>query len=338
MAAPTFWNEPQESRQKVIDELKTVKAALDPWLDLEREVEELAQLAQLAESEADRAHLEDELSRLEARAEALDFQLMMSGPHDAKNAILAIHPGAGGIESCDWAAMLLRMYTRWAEANGFQTELLESVPNDEGGVKSATLAVRGPFAYGHLRSELGVHRLVRISPFDAQKRRHTSFASVDVVPEFDDDIAIEIRDADLQVDTYRSGGAGGQHVNKTESAVRLTHLPTGVVVACQSERSQHRNRAMALKLLKAKLFRMEEAKRDEELRKMYGEKGEVAFGSQIRNYVLQPYQLVKDVRTGVEVGDVNRVLDGDLEPFIKAFLRKRRAEGAGTGPLSARAP
>jgi len=215
------------------------------------------------------------------------------------------------------------MYLRWAERSGYQTEMIEMQPNDEGGIKTASVAVRGEYAYGYLRSEVGVHRLVRISPFDAQKRRHTSFASVDVLPDLDEDIDIEIEEKDLKVETYRAGGAGGQHVNKTESAVRITHLPTGVVAACQNERSQHRNRTMALKMLRAKLLRLQEMERDAELKKLYGEKGEVAFGSQIRNYVLQPYQLVKDVRTSEETGNVQAVLDGDLDPFILAWLRMR---------------
>ncbi|MGH7163337.1 MAG: peptide chain release factor 2 [Planctomycetota bacterium] len=319
---PDFWKD-AAGAQKVVAELKEVKAVADPWSRLREEVEGIAELAEVAEGEADRAEVAGHVAALERQAERLEFQLMMSGEHDAKSAIVAIHPGAGGHESCDWAEMLFRMYLRWAERGGYKQEILELQPNDEGGIRSATFAVRGDHAYGYLRSELGVHRLVRISPFDAQKRRHTSFASVDVVPEFDDDLEIVVEENDLKVDTYRAGGAGGQHVNKTESAVRITHLPTGLVVACQSERSQHRNRAMAMKLLKAKLYRMQEAKRDEALRKVYGEKGEIAFGSQIRNYVLQPYQLVKDVRTGFEMGDVNRVLDGDLDPFIEAYLRRR---------------
>jgi peptide chain release factor 2 len=248
---------------------------------------------------------------------------MMGGENDALSAIVNINPGAGGIESCDWAEMLFRMYTRWAEDAKFKSEVLELQANDEGGIKTATLAVRGPYAYGYLRSEIGVHRLVRISPFDAQKRRHTSFASVDVVPEFEDEVAVEIDDKDLKIETYRAGGAGGQHVNKTESAVRLTHVPTGVVVACQNERSQHRNKAMALRMLTAKLYRIQEMERDAELKKLYGAKGEVAFGSQIRNYVLQPYQMVKDVRTGQETGNVQAVLDGAIDPFIQAYLRKK---------------
>jgi peptide chain release factor 2 len=247
---------------------------------------------------------------------------MLSGEHDDKNAVVNINPGAGGIESCDWAEMLLRMYLRWSERRGFTTEMLEYQANDEGGIKRAVFAVRGPYAYGYLRSEIGVHRLVRISPYDAQKRRHTSFASIDVVPEFEDDNTIEIEEKDLRIETYRAGGAGGQHVNKTESAVRLTHLPTGVVAACQNERSQHRNKAMALRMLQAKLYRLQEMERDAELKKLYGEKGEVAFGSQIRNYVMQPYQLVKDVRTETETGNIQAVLDGDLDAFMEAYLKR----------------
>jgi peptide chain release factor 2 len=322
MARPDFWNDPHGARETVA-ERKALKARTEPWTDLAREVEGLGELLQAAEGDADLAEVEGAVAGLEERADRVELTLMLSGEHDALSAILSLNAGAGGIEACDWAAMLLRMYTRWAERDRYATELLDVQPNDEGGIKSATLAVRGEHAYGYLRSEIGVHRLVRISPFDAQKRRHTSFVAVDVVPEFEEDGAIEVLDKDLKVETYRSGGAGGQHVNKTESAVRLTHLPTGVVVACQNERSQHRNRAMALKMLRAKLYRLQEMERDAELRKLYGEKGEIAFGSQIRNYVLQPYQLVKDVRSGHETGNVQAVLDGDLDPFIFAFLRER---------------
>jgi len=321
MADPAFWNN-REKAKETVDELKRLKAATEPWVALESGITEAAELAELAEGEADCAEVEKAVTDLEAKAEHLEFQLSMSGAHDANPAILSINPGAGGIESCDWAEMLLRMYTRWAERAGFDTEMIEIVPNDEGGIKTASIAVRGPYAYGYLRSEIGVHRLVRISPFDAQKRRHTSFAAVDVVPEFDDEIEIEIDEKDLRIETYRSGGAGGQHVNKTESAVRITHEPTGVVAACQNERSQHRNRAMAMKMLKGKLFRLQEMERDAELKKLYGAKGEIAFGSQIRNYVLQPYQLVKDVRTGHETGSVNAVLDGEIDGFIEAYLRR----------------
>jgi len=322
MADASFWND-RAKAQETVDELKRVRAAAEPWTELAAGVKDVTELAELAESEADEAEVESAVRDLEKKAEHLEFQLMMSGPHDAKNAILSINPGAGGIESCDWAEMLLRMYTRWAERSGFTTETLELIGNDEGGIKTATIAVRGPYAYGYLRPEIGVHRLVRISPFDAQKRRHTSFAAVDVVPEFDEEVEIELAEKDLRIETFRSGGAGGQHVNKTESAVRIIHVPTGVVAACQNERSQHRNRAMAMKMLKAKLFRLQELERDAELKKLYGEKGEVAFGSQIRNYVLQPYQLVKDVRTDHETGNVQAVLDGEIEPFIEAYLRRQ---------------
>ena len=325
MERPDFWNDSQ-SAQDTVAELKKLRASIEPWTALAGEVEDLDELAQLAESEEDLGEVGGSLEDLEHRYEKLEFQLMMSGEHDDRNAIVSINPGAGGIESCDWASMLLRMYKRWAEDAGYDTEMLELQPNDEGGLKTAVFAVRGNYAYGFLRPEIGVHRLVRISPFDAQKRRHTSFASVDVVPEFDEDVAIEFEEKDLKIETYRAGGAGGQHVNKTESAVRVTHLPTGVVAACQNERSQHRNRAMALSLLKAKLYRIQEMERDAELKKLYGEKGEVAFGSQIRNYVLQPYQMVKDLRTDHETGDVQRVLDGDLDPFIQAYLRRRMGD------------
>jgi peptide chain release factor 2 len=322
MAQPDFWND-RKAAQTTVEELKGLRATIDPWVELENEVVDAGELVELAEGDEDAAEVAETVAQLEHRADHLEFQLMMAGEHDALSAIVSINPGAGGIESCDWAEMLLRMYTRWAEDAKFKSEILEVQANDEGGIKTATIAVRGPYAYGYLRSEIGVHRLVRISPFDAQKRRHTSFASVDVVPEFEDEVAIEIEEKDLKVETYRAGGAGGQHVNKTESAVRLTHVPTGVVVACQNERSQHRNKAMALRMLTAKLYRIQEMERDAELKKLYGAKGEVAFGSQIRNYVLQPYQMVKDVRTDHETVNVQAVLDGKIDPFIQAYLRKK---------------
>ncbi len=322
MEKPDFWND-TASAQKTIAALKILRATTDPWNELSSELEDAVELCGLIEEGEDLSEIEETAGILEQRFDRLEFRVMLSGEHDAGPAIISINPGAGGIESCDWAEMLLRMYTRWAERSKFKAEPIEVQANDEGGIKTATLAVRGPYAYGYLRAEIGVHRLVRISPFDAQKRRHTSFASVDVVPEFDDDAPIEIDEKDLRIETYRAGGAGGQHVNKTESAVRLTHIPTGVVSSCQNERSQFRNRKMAMKMLIAKLYRLQEMERDAELKKLYGAKGEIAFGNQIRNYVLQPYQLVKDVRTNVEVGNVQRVLDGDLDAFMEAYLRAK---------------
>jgi peptide chain release factor 2 len=323
MEKPDFWND-QSKAQEVVEELKGLRAVLDPWQELEADATGAVELCEMAEGAEDRAEVEAEVEGIENRLDKLEFQLMLSGEHDAKSAVLSINPGAGGIESCDWAEMLLRMYLRWAERRGYSTEMLEYQANDEGGIKRAVLAIRGLYAYGYLRSELGVHRLVRISPFDAQKRRHTSFASVDVVPEFEDDAPIELEEKDLRIETYRAGGAGGQHVNKTESAVRITHVPTGVVAACQNERSQHRNRDMAMRMLQAKLYRIQELERDAELKKLYGEKGEIAFGSQIRNYVMQPYQMVKDVRTDTETGNIQAVLDGDLDEFMEAFLKRKK--------------
>ena len=273
----------------------------------------------------------DDLERTVAdMAEALDsreLEMMLSGEHDGGNAILTIHPGAGGTESQDWAEMLYRMYMRWAEARGFRIETLDHQRGDEAGIKSATLLVRGHNAFGFLRAENGVHRLVRISPFDASGRRHTSFASVYTYPELNDDIEVEIQDKDLRIDTYRSSGAGGQHVNVTDSAVRITHQPSGIVVSCQNERSQHRNREMAMRVLKSRLYEMERRKRDEKRQAEEGAKKDIDFGSQIRSYVMQPYRMVKDHRTGREVGDVDRILDGDLDQFIRAFLLKRSISG-----------
>jgi peptide chain release factor 2 len=256
---------------------------------------------------------------------------MLGGPHDRKNAIVTVHPGAGGTESQDWAEMLLRMYFKWAERRGFKREVIEYQPGDEAGVKSVTFTLTGEYAFGLIGAEAGVHRLVRISPFDQAARRHTSFASVFVWPELDDDVDIEIEEKDLRIDTYRSSGAGGQHVNVTDSAVRLTHLPTGIVVSCQNERSQHRNRDMAMRVLKARLYDLKLKEQQAKLDQITGAKKEIGFGSQIRSYVLQPYQMIKDHRTKLEVGDVNRVLDGDLDPFIKTYLMQKASGTLGTG-------
>ena len=283
----------------------------------------LAEWAQAGEPVAE--DLSTGLDELGSEVEAAETKKMLGGEHDRKNAIITIHPGAGGTESQDWAEMLLRMYLRWTERRGFKREVMDTQPGDEAGIKSATLTVYGDYAYGLLLAEAGVHRLVRISPFDQAARRHTSFASLYVWPELPEDADIEIEDKDLRIDTFRSSGAGGQHVNVTDSAIRITHLPTGIVVSCQNERSQHKNRAQAMKVLKSRLYDIKLKEQEARLAQLGGEKRDIAFGSQIRNYVLQPYQLVKDLRTKEQTGDVNRVLDGDIDPFIKAYLMKKAA-------------
>lgn len=271
------------------------------------------------------AEMKSALESLEARIGELELTTVLAGEYDKGNAILSINPGAGGTESQDWAQMLLRMYLRWAEARGYRAEVIDLLPAEEAGIKSATVTVTGPYAYGRLKAEMGVHRLVRISPFDASHRRHTSFASVFVYPEIDEEIEVAIDEKDLRIDTFRSSGAGGQHVNVTDSAVRITHLPTGIVVSCQNERSQHKNRGMAMKVLRARLYDHYRREQDKEMAKLEGEKKEIAWGSQIRSYVLAPYQLVKDHRTGLETGNVEKVLNGEIEPFIDAFLMKGQA-------------
>ena len=276
------------------------------------------------------ADLTSHLAKLQEEVSKIETRTLLGGENDRSNAILSIHAGAGGTEACDWAEMLLRMYLRWAERQGFQAEVVEFTEGEETGFKSVTITVTGEYAYGLLTSEIGVHRLVRLSPFDANHKRHTSFASVFVLPEIDERIDIQIRDEDLRVDTYRSTGAGGQHVNTTDSAVRITHIPTGIVAQCQNERSQHKNRAVALKILRARLYEAEIEKKRAESRKMEDAKMGIDFGSQIRSYVLHPYRLIKDVRTRIEVGDTDRVLDGDLDPFIRGYLLSRRA-GAAAG-------
>jgi peptide chain release factor 2 len=267
--------------------------------------------------------IKTDLDSLKEEVESLELRNLLSGDLDKNNAILTIHPGAGGVESQDWAQMLMRMYLMWAERQGYKSEVLDVQPGEEGGIKDATITISGDYAYGYLSSEAGVHRLVRISPFDAKKRRHTSFASVVVFPEVEDDVDIEIRDEDLKMDTFRASGAGGQHVNKTSSAVRLTHLPTGIVVTCQNERSQHKNKAVAMKVLKAKLYDLEVREKEKKMEDIVGDKKDIAWGSQIRSYVLQPYRLVKDHRTGLEMGNVDAVLNGDIDRFIKEYLKAK---------------
>jgi peptide chain release factor 2 len=324
---PDFWDRP--GSKEILKERSILLEQKEKLQDIEQMHEELGLLLEMGEEEDDEAtihEVEQGLRRLSRKVRAAELERLLSGKHDASNAIVTIHSGAGGTEAQDWADMLLRMYLRWCERRGFEVRMLDLMPGDEAGTKSATFLVKGPFAYGYLKSEAGVHRLVRISPFDASGRRHTSFASVFVAPELDENIEIEIDDKDLRVDTYRASGAGGQHVNKTSSAVRITHLPTGIVVQCQNERSQHKNRAIAMKILKARLYELEQRKREEEKQKLHEEKKEIGFGSQIRSYVLHPYQMVKDHRTGVETGNVNDVLDGNLDRFIEAYLQKSLTE------------
>jgi len=304
---------------------KRLEDTLGTDADLERRVSDIAAYFDLArEGEAVTDELKKEIDDLREIAEKLETQTLLSGDNDMRNAIVTIHPGAGGTESQDWAEMLLRMYLRWAERQGFQADLNEYQAGEEAGLKSATFTVSGDYAYGLLTSEIGVHRLVRISPFDQAKRRHTSFASVFVAPEIDESIQVEVKPEEIRVDTYRSGGKGGQHVNTTDSAVRITHIPSGLVVACQNERSQHKNRDRAMKILKSRIYELELEKKREATRKVEDSKLDIDFGSQIRSYVLHPYRLVKDHRTKLEVGDVDRVLDGDLKPFIRGYLIARR--------------
>ena len=330
MSAADFWAD-QEKAQSVVAELKTLKAVVTPTAEIAAQAEDLETLLELAVEEGSEETLtevEAELADALARLEKLELRTMLSGPHDGGACYFSVHAGAGGTESCDWAEMLYRMYLRYFERNGFKVEEVDRLDGEEAGIRSATLYVSGPYAYGYLSCERGVHRLVRISPFDSQSRRHTSFASVDVLPELKD-IEVDIDwDKDVREDTYRASGAGGQHVNKTSSAVRLTHEPTGVVVQCQNERSQHKNRAEARKMLAAKLYQREQARRDAELAKVYGEKGEIAWGNQIRSYVLYPYQLVRDERTERKSPHTDRVLDGDIQDFIDAYLRSRAAQRA----------
>jgi peptide chain release factor 2 len=325
MASAGFWDNP-ESAQPVVSQLSALKSIIEPVEEIQREVKDLQELFEMAAAESDReelTQLEDDLTSLLKRCEQVELAGLLSKPEDAKNCFFSIHAGAGGTESCDWVNMLLRMYSRYFEKNKYKFRELEITPGEEAGIRSITLRVSGPFAYGKLSCEMGVHRLVRISPFDSQSRRHTSFAAVDCVPEFDDDIDIEIDEDDIRIDFYRASGAGGQHVNKVSSAVRITHAPTGIVVQCQNERSQHKNRAQAMKMLTAKLYMLEQQKRDAELAKLYSKKGEIAWGNQIRSYVLQPYRMVKDHRTDFQTGNVDAVLDGELEGFIESYLRHR---------------
>jgi peptide chain release factor 2 len=325
MAAPNFWDD-QKAAQTVINEANALKDLVSEFQSLEERYENLEVTYELVKEEPDedlQKELETEAKKLAKDFSEFELQLLLNEPYDKNNAILELHPGAGGTESQDWASMLLRMYTRWAEKKGFKVETLDYLPGEEAGIKSVTLLIKGHNAYGYLKAEKGVHRLVRISPFDASGRRHTSFVSCEVLPEFDDDIEVEIRPEDIKVDTYRSSGAGGQHVNTTDSAVRITHLPTGIVVTCQSERSQIKNREKAMNMLKAKLYQKKLEEQQAELAEIRGEQKEIGWGNQIRSYVFHPYSLVKDHRTNVEVGNVQAVMDGEIDIFIDAYLRSK---------------
>jgi len=322
MNDPEFWNDLERS-QKVNREIKALKNKVERYKKLWSKIEDLEVLIELALEEQDYSvtdEVSSSLRQLDKEVNAFNMETLLNGPYDRNNAIVSLHAGAGGTEAMDWVAMLFRMYTRWCEDKGYEVKVLDMLPGEEAGIKSVTFHVIGPNAYGYLRCERGVHRLVRISPFDASGRRHTSFASVDVMPELEDDTEIEIRPEDLRIDTYRASGAGGQHVNKTESAVRITHLPTGIVVQCQNERSQIQNRETAMKMLKARLLELKEREHEEKLRQLKGEVKKIEWGSQIRSYVFHPYNLVKDHRTGVETGNIQAVMDGELDQFINAYL------------------
>ena len=327
MSEASFWDD-QAAAQTVITEANRLKNIVNPCRAFRGEVDDLKAMLELVdeigenpEGESYQQEIIDTLGRLQPKLDQLELASFLSGTHDSCNALLTVNSGAGGTESCDWADMLLRMYTRWAEQAGFKTEVLDIQPGEETGVSSATIRIEGANAFGYAKAERGVHRLVRISPFDSNARRHTSFSSVDVIAEIEDDIGIEIDEADIRTDVYRASGKGGQHVNRTESAVRLTHLSSGIVVTCQNERSQIKNKATAMRTLKSRLYEKLEDEKRSEMEKFYGEKGDIAWGNQIRSYVFQPYQMVKDLRTGVETGNVQAVMDGALDPFVHAWLR-----------------
>ena len=323
MEAPDFWDNPERS-QESMKTLKSLKDDLETYQQLENQYEEIEMLIEMGYEENDPAvipEIEETLTSFRQTLEDIRIKTLLSGEYDESNAIVTLHAGAGGTESCDWASMLYRMYTRWADKKGYQVEVLDYLDGDEAGIKAVTFQVNGPKAYGYLKSEKGVHRLVRISPFNAAGKRQTSFVSCDVMPDIEEDVDVEINMDDLRIDTYRSSGAGGQHINKTSSAIRITHLPTGIVVQCQNERSQHQNKDKAMQMLKAKLYLLKQQENAEKASDIRGEVKEIGWGNQIRSYVMQPYKMVKDLRTGEESGNVDSVMDGNIDPFINAYLK-----------------
>jgi len=325
---PDIWNNPEKA-QSINRRISDLSDEIQSYENIQSKLDDLQVMLELAIEEDDESikeEIETGMNRTLKMVEKFEFNIMLNGEHDKGNAILSIHPGAGGTEACDWAAMLFRMYLRWVESHNYQVDIIENTPGDEAGTKSATILVSGRYAYGYLKAENGVHRLVRLSPFDSNNRRHTSFASVTVSPEIDDTIEVDIAPPDLKVDTYRASGPGGQHVNTTDSAVRMTHLPTGIVVQCQSERSQHRNRDLAMKVLRSRLYEHYRKQKEEEISQLQGEKRDIDFGSQIRSYVFHPYRRIKDLRTNVETGKVDDVMDGDIDMFIEAYLKQEIGE------------
>ena len=326
MSEAGFWKRDQEEISRISQQQATLRDRINRWEEFHHNAEEASLLAEMALEEQDDATLKEvaaELNHIQKEVDDLELQALLGDPDDHRNAILAINAGAGGTEAQDWVEMLFRMYTRWADSKGMEIQVIDYLAGEEAGIKNVTFAVRGPYAYGYLKAEHGIHRMVRISPFDATGRRHTSFASVSVLPEVDTDITIEIEERDLRIDTFRASGPGGQHVNKTSSAVRITHIPTGIVVQCQNEKSQHRNKDMAMKVLRAKLYEMEKKKLEQQKHDIHDAQSDIAWGSQIRSYVFNPYRMVKDHRTNVEVGNLESVMDGDLDPFIDAYLRRK---------------